>query len=80
MTIVTGAVASTHAHIKVRIQEGVLAYERCEDLACSVGETGIADCGRDACPSCGCGGANVSAMGTDRVCTCGHWWDSSSGA
>jgi hypothetical protein len=67
-------VTTVNAHIKVRIQEGVLAYERCEDFDCNVDPAGVASCGRDACPSCGCSGANVTANGPDRVCSCGHWW------
>ena len=68
------AVAIGHGHIKVWLRQGVLTFEPCEDDDCVVDGTGHAACGRDACPLCGCGGANLSPADGGTFCTCGHWW------
>jgi hypothetical protein len=73
---------SNPRHVKVTGHRPALGYERCEDFGCTVDSDGIAtSCGRQACPSCGYGGANVSMMllvgGTElhsRCTSCGHMW------
>ncbi len=68
-------------HIKVRHDDVGTTLEYCEDFGCRVRADGLADCGRLACPSCGSGGANLSAMqlafvepGEAVRCDCGHSW------
>jgi hypothetical protein len=76
-----GALANAQTHIKVRLADGGVALERCEDPGCRVDVEGHATCGRLACPACGCGGANLSAaqehdlLHSEPVgCSCGHLW------
>jgi hypothetical protein len=67
-------------HLKAYRFEGGLTIEPCEDPGCGVGDDGVADCGRLACPSCGYGGANLSRyqLAPGEVepvsCSCGHAW------
>ena len=63
-------------HIKVRDDAGSLLLERCEDDDCRVRDEGHADCGRLACPSCGCSGGNLVVGELDEpiFCRCGHTW------
>jgi hypothetical protein len=75
------AVAIGCAHIKVRLDDGGVGLQHCEDPGCRVDGDGHAECGRLACPVCGCGGANLSvAQGHELVhnepvsCSCGHIW------
>jgi hypothetical protein len=75
-TITTG-----HAHIKIRLHDGGVALERCEDIGCVVDPDGRAGCGRLACPICGGSGANLSVAqegdlldGESVRCGCGHAW------
>jgi hypothetical protein len=65
-----------HPHIKVT--EGGISFEPCEDPGCAVGPDGLAGCGRAACPVCGCGGANLVSAGDALLCSCGHAWRSTS--
>jgi hypothetical protein len=67
-------IAIAPRHIKVRATAGEVALERCEDVGCTVGEGGHADCGRLACPACGCGGGNLAPgeRGELVFCSCGH--------
>jgi hypothetical protein len=75
------AVALGQIHIKVRLGDEGVALERCEDAGCHVDGDGHADCGRLACPACGCSGASLSAAQEDDLlhgepvaCSCGHVW------
>jgi hypothetical protein len=69
-------------HLKVYGPGPSFGFEPCEDPGCVVRPNGIASsCGRLACPACGCGGTNLSAMqlvdaeiGARLRCTCGHSW------
>jgi hypothetical protein len=69
-------------HLKVRGPHPVLSFEPCEDPGCVVFEDGTgSSCRRLACPSCGCGGTNLSTLQLSRIpfggtvsCTCGHTW------
>jgi hypothetical protein len=69
-------------HLKVSGAGPAHSFEPCEDLGCVVAEGGTASsCGRLACPSCGCGGTNLSTLQVARIpfggtvsCTCGHSW------
>ena len=61
-----------HPHIKVF--EGGVSFEPCEDPGCVVDWEGHAGCGRVACPACGCSGANVVRAGEALLCSCGHSW------
>jgi hypothetical protein len=69
-------------HLKVTGAGRAFGFEPCEDAGCMVETDGTASsCGRQACPACGCGGTNLSAMllvdapASIRVrCTCGHSW------
>jgi hypothetical protein len=77
----SAAVSTGPAHIKVRLDDGGVALQRCEDPGCCVDGSGHADCGRLACPACGSGGANLSALQEDDLlhgenvrCSCGHAW------
>jgi hypothetical protein len=74
---------TTHRHLKVSGHSPALGFERCEDPGCEVGSDAVASsCGRLACPSCGCGGTNLStiqlshALPGERIeCSmCGHEW------
>lgn len=54
------------------------AHERCEDPHCTVGQDGIAGCGRIACPVCGAGGDSLSVpagLGGLVRCGCGTIFD-----
>jgi hypothetical protein len=70
-------------HLKITGVAPALGYERCEDLGCSVELDGTAtSCGRLACPSCGCGGTNLTTTGlldgdsAARIhCSCGFAWE-----
>jgi hypothetical protein len=72
----------TPRHLKVTGVAPAFGFERCEDVGCSVATDGIASsCGRPACPSCGCGGTNLAALGlvdaasgVHMRCSCGHSW------
>jgi len=68
-------------HIKVRLYDGGYLLERCEEEPCLVSETGVASCGRLACPSCGRGSGNLSSWqlaglpaGEPVACDCGYLW------
>ena len=69
-------------HLKVSGVAPMLGFEPCEDPGCRVGSDGTASsCGRLACPSCGCGGTNLSTIqlahipfGGSITCNCGHAW------
>ena len=69
-------------HLKVTGAAPALGFEPCEDYGCTVGQDGTASsCGRDACPSCGCSGTNLTtielldSLARVRIrCTCGHTW------
>jgi hypothetical protein len=66
-------------HMKVHGFSGDHLLERCEDPGCTVDESGQADCGRVACPSCGFSGSNLSAPDgfdgdTLARCSCGYAW------
>ncbi len=70
-------------HVKVSGRIPMFGYERCEDDGCVVGLDGVASsCGRTACPECGSGGANLTAVSTGGgkaaavllECTCGNSW------
>ena len=67
-------------HLKTRLQEGGMTIEPCEDWLCVVDRSGVASCGRLACPECGCSGSCLSLpqlrAGVPEAvsCTCGHVW------
>jgi hypothetical protein len=69
-------------HLKVTGAAPAFGFERCEDVACSVASDGTASsCGRLACPSCGCGGTNLTTVplldagsATSIGCSCGYAW------
>ena len=66
-------------HVKVTGRIPMFGYERCEDTGCVVGPDGVASsCGRTACPACGAGGANLTAVpaggGVLLECTCANSW------
>jgi hypothetical protein len=68
-------------HIKVRMDDGGYLLERCEQVPCFVNASGIATCGRLACPACGRGNGNLTSWQFDAVppgakvgCDCGHIW------
>jgi hypothetical protein len=69
-------------HLKVTGGGPAFGFEPCEDIGCTIGSDGVAtSCGRLACPACGCGGTNLSAIqlvdsrsGVRVRCTCGHAW------
>jgi hypothetical protein len=67
-------------HVKVTGRQPVFGYERCEDQGCVVEVGGVASsCGRTACPACGAGGSNLTALsggeaGSILQCTCGNAW------
>jgi hypothetical protein len=68
-------------HIKVRLYDGGFLLERCEEEPCLVSESGLASCGRLACPSCGRGSGNLSSWqlaglpaGEPVACNCGYLW------
>ena len=69
------SIAIAIPHMKVHGFAGDHRLERCEDAGCTVDEHGNADCGRQACPSCGFSGSNLNALGeTLAQCSCGHAW------
>ena len=83
MSVMTQAPPAVHRHLKVWGGGPARDFEPCEDPGCSVTHYGIAtSCGRLACPSCGCGGTNLSTIqflnvvriGTRVDCSCGHSW------
>jgi hypothetical protein len=69
-------------HLKVSGVNPTFSFEPCEDPGCVVcGDGTASSCGRLACPSCGCGGANLSTVqlahlpsGGRLDCTCGFTW------
>jgi len=68
-------------HTKVRLRDGGMLLERCEQEPCLVNRVGRASCGRLACLVCGRGSANLSAWqlaglaaGERVACDCGHSW------
>jgi len=69
-------------HLKITGAAPAFGFEPCEDVACSVDPDGnTSSCGRLACPSCGCGGTNLTLMpllgkspGTLVRCSCGCTW------
>src|SRR5438128_11096145 len=69
-------------HLKVSGANPTLSFEPCEDIGCVALEDGIASsCERLACPSCGCGGTNLSTIQLSHLhvgerlnCICGHTW------
>jgi len=69
-------------HVKVSGVNPSFGFEPCEDPGCVVETDGTASsCGRLACPSCGCGGTNLSTMQLSRMpaggplsCSCGFVW------
>ncbi len=76
------ASARTPRHLKITGVAPAYGFEPCEDVSCSVDPDGTASsCGRLACPSCGCGGTNLTLMpvlgkgsGTLVRCSCGCTW------
>jgi hypothetical protein len=72
---------SAQTHIKVRLHDGGFVLEHCEQVPCLVDPSGVATCGRLACPSCGRGSGNLSswqleaiAPGQHVACDCGYMW------
>lgn len=69
-------------HIKVTGPRQTFRYERCEHGDCVVMGDGVgSSCRRPACPSCGSGGANLTALelttpsgAIELRCTCGTSW------
>ena len=70
-------------HLKVSGVSPTFGFEPCEDPGCVVAWDAIASsCGRLACPSCGCGGTNLSTIQLSRLSAgerldcfaCGHAW------
>jgi hypothetical protein len=69
-------------HLKITGAAPAYGFERCEDVSCTVEADGTASsCGRLACPSCGCGGTNLTTVAlldagsaTSIGCSCGYSW------
>jgi len=69
-------------HLKITGAAPAFGFERCEDVSCTVEADGTASsCGRLACPSCGCGGTNLTTVAlldagsaTSIGCSCGYAW------
>jgi hypothetical protein len=82
MSVAIQARPKARLHLKINGGSPARGLERCEDDGCLVASDGIAtSCGRLACPSCGCGGTNLSTIqlvnvrvGTRIDCTCGNSW------
>jgi hypothetical protein len=79
MSVAAPQIVRTPRHLKVSGVNPSLSFEPCEDPGCVVEANGTASsCRRLACPSCGCGGTNLSTMQVTHVgplsCTCGFVW------